>query len=99
MRIRSFTLPDHLHDLFSALFFFSVPVACIILCRRGTSRGQRLFPAAALTILTLSFAGSTAGFRQLAFVSVAGLLQRVAIAANLVVIAVYCWREARRDVR
>ena len=94
VRLRAFTLSGHLHDLFSAIFF-SVPAACVILYRRATKNEERIILAAALALFVLTFAFATAGFRQVAFFSVAGLMQRVAISANLVVIAGYCRREAR----
>jgi hypothetical protein len=72
-----------LHDLFSALFFVGLPVACFVFSRWFAVRGKRTWTTySALTgvVLVSAFILSSAGFGQAdGLTDVAGLFQRVTL--------------------
>jgi hypothetical membrane protein len=72
-----------LHDLFSALVFLGLPVACFVLSRWFAARGKRgwtTYSAVTGVVLVSAFILSSAGFGQTeGLVDVAGLFQRVTL--------------------
>jgi hypothetical membrane protein len=72
-----------LHDLFSALFFLGLPLACFVFSRWFAARGKRgwtTYSAVTGVVLVGAFILSSAGFGQAeGLVDVAGLFQRVTL--------------------
>jgi hypothetical membrane protein len=72
-----------LHDLFSALVFLELPVACFVFSRWFAARGKRrwtTYSAVTGVVLVSAFILSNAGFGQTGgLVGVAGLFQRVTL--------------------
>jgi hypothetical protein len=89
--LAQYSVHGHLHDLFSALFFVGVPIACFVFCRRFATWGQRGW--AVYSFLTglgmlATFVLAAVGFAQNpSLVNFAGVFQRLAITLGLTWIA------------
>ncbi|MFO8059565.1 MAG: DUF998 domain-containing protein [Bacillota bacterium] len=77
------TVPGTLHDLFSSLVFFGLPIACFVFARLFSRWGERSWSrysvGTGVTFL-LMFILTSVGFAQVeGLVDVAGLLQRITL--------------------
>lgn len=75
-----------LHDLFSLVAFFSIPVACMVFARRFAAdrrRGWAIYSFVTGVVFLALFVVTSAGFSQQAgLVEYAGLLQRITVASG-----------------
>jgi hypothetical protein len=91
-RLTQYTVSGALHQFFSALFFFGLPLACFVYARH-LPRGWAIYSVLSGMAFLINFVLAGAGFSQnVALVDYGGLYQRVSIVigeAWLTALAVY----------
>jgi hypothetical protein len=95
------TIQGVLHDLFSSLFFFGLPAACVVFALRFAGRGERGWAAYSVitaVVFAVAFALSSIAFRQSpTFVDFGGLFQRFTVAVGfswLTLLGAHLYQEA-----
>ncbi len=94
------TTSGTLHGAFSSLFFFGLPIACLVAARQFTREGSGGFAgycvATAVAFVALFVLAALGAAQNPAFLPIVGLMQRLCLAVGFAWLTILALRKARQ---